>query len=71
MEIRVLADGDAVAREGAAIIAAQARAAVAARGRFIWAVSGAICKSVRQPGERSRGSLNRGEWSAEDCLSRW
>ena len=40
MEIRVLADGDAVAREGAAIIAAQARAAVAARGRFIWAVSG-------------------------------
>ena len=40
MEIRVLADGDAVAREGAAIIAAQARTAVAARGRFIWAVSG-------------------------------
>ena len=40
MEIRVLADDDAVAREGAAIIAAQARAAIAARGRFIWAVSG-------------------------------
>ena len=40
MEIKVLANADAVAREGAAIIAAQARAAVAARGRFIWAVSG-------------------------------
>ena len=40
MEIKVLADADAVAREGAAIIAAQARAAVAARGRFVLAVSG-------------------------------
>ena len=40
MEIKVLADADAVAREGAAIIAAQARAAVAARGRYILAVSG-------------------------------
>ena len=40
MEIRILADADAVAREGAAIIAAEARAAVAARGRFIMAVSG-------------------------------
>jgi len=40
MEIKVLADADAVAREGAAIIAAQARAAVAARSRFILAVSG-------------------------------
>ena len=38
--IEVLADADAVAREAAAIIAAEARAAVAERGRFIMAVSG-------------------------------
>jgi 6-phosphogluconolactonase len=40
MKIEVLADADSVAREAAAIIAADARAAVAARGRFILAVSG-------------------------------
>lgn len=40
MEIKVLADAGSVAREAAAIIAGDARAAVAARGRFIMAVSG-------------------------------
>jgi 6-phosphogluconolactonase len=40
LEIRILADADAVAREGAAFIAKAARAAVADRGRFIMAVSG-------------------------------
>jgi 6-phosphogluconolactonase len=40
MKIEVLADADAVARKGAAFIAAEARAASAARGRFIMAVSG-------------------------------
>ncbi|MGA7485482.1 MAG: 6-phosphogluconolactonase [Xanthobacteraceae bacterium] len=40
MKIEVLADVDAVARGGAAIIAAAARAAVAARGRFTMALSG-------------------------------
>ena len=40
MEIKVLASAESLAREGAAIIAAEARAAVAARGRFILAVSG-------------------------------
>lgn len=40
METQVLADAGAVAREAAAIIAAAARTAVAARGRFIVAVSG-------------------------------
>ena len=40
MEIKVLASAESVAREGAAIIAAEARAAVAARGHFILAVSG-------------------------------
>src|SRR5919108_1338647 len=40
MKIEILADADAVAQEAAAIIAAAARAAVAARGRFIMAVSG-------------------------------
>ena len=40
MKLEVLADGDTVAREAAAIIAAEARAAAAARGRFIVAVSG-------------------------------
>ncbi len=40
MKIDVLPDADPVAREAAAIIAREARAAVAARGTFIMAVSG-------------------------------
>jgi 6-phosphogluconolactonase len=40
MRIEVFADADAVARAGAAIIAAEARKAVAASGRFSLAVSG-------------------------------
>ena len=40
MKIEVLADADAVARAAASFLAAESRAAVAARGRFIVAVSG-------------------------------
>jgi 6-phosphogluconolactonase len=40
MKLEVLADVDAVARRAAAIIAADARTAAAARGRFVMAVSG-------------------------------
>src|SRR5215468_3938904 len=40
MRIEVLADADAVARKAAAVIAMEARNAVAARGRFVMAVSG-------------------------------
>jgi 6-phosphogluconolactonase len=40
LEIRVLPDAEAVAREAAVFIAGEARAAVADRGRFIIAVSG-------------------------------
>ena len=40
MKIEILADADAVAQKAAEIIAAEARAAVPARGRFIVAVSG-------------------------------
>jgi 6-phosphogluconolactonase len=40
MKIEIFADADSVAREAAKIIAAEARAAVAERGRFIMAVSG-------------------------------
>jgi 6-phosphogluconolactonase len=40
MRIEVLADDDAVARQGAVLVAAEARAAVAARGRFVVAFSG-------------------------------
>ena len=40
MKIEVLADVDSVAHKAAAIIAAEARSAEAARGRFIMAVSG-------------------------------
>lgn len=40
MRIDILPDADAVARAGAAFIAGQARVAVAARGRFVLAVSG-------------------------------
>jgi 6-phosphogluconolactonase len=40
MKVEVLDDGYAVAKRAAAIIADEARAAVAARGRFVVAVSG-------------------------------
>jgi 6-phosphogluconolactonase len=40
MEVRVLSDPEKVAREAAVVIAGQARAAVAARGRFVFAISG-------------------------------
>jgi 6-phosphogluconolactonase len=40
VKIEVLADAESVAREGAAIMAAKARAAVVARGRFTVALSG-------------------------------
>jgi 6-phosphogluconolactonase len=40
MKLEVLADGSAVASKAAAIIAAEARTAAAARGRFIMAASG-------------------------------
>ena len=40
MRIEALADADSVARAAAALTAGEARAAVAARGRFIMAVSG-------------------------------
>jgi len=40
MEITILPDADAVARQAATIVAAEAREAVAARGRFILALSG-------------------------------
>ena len=40
MRIQVLQNPDAVAQEAAGVIAAEARASVAARGRFVMAVSG-------------------------------
>jgi len=40
VQLEVLADDAAVARRGAAVIAAEARAAVAGRGRFCLALSG-------------------------------
>src|SRR5262249_28820318 len=40
MKIEILPDADSVAREAAKFIAAEARAAVTARGRFVMAVSG-------------------------------
>ena len=40
MDIQILPDAEAVARRAAEFIAAEARAAVAARGRFVFAVSG-------------------------------
>ena len=40
MKIEILPDADTVAREAAKFIAAEARAAVAERGRFVMAVSG-------------------------------
>jgi 6-phosphogluconolactonase len=40
MKIEIFADADTVAREAATFIAAEARAAIAERGRFVMAVSG-------------------------------
>ena len=40
MRTEVLTDADAVARTAATLIAAESRKAVAARGRFVMAVSG-------------------------------
>jgi 6-phosphogluconolactonase len=40
MRIEVLADADAVATKAATVIAAEARQAIASRGRFVMAVSG-------------------------------
>src|SRR5499425_1500912 len=40
LETRILANADAVAKEAAKVIASEARDAVAARGRFVMAVSG-------------------------------
>ena len=40
MKLKALANADSVAREAAAIVAAEAKAAITARGRFVMAVSG-------------------------------
>jgi 6-phosphogluconolactonase len=40
MKVEILPDGDSLARRAAAVIAANAREAVAARGKFVMAVSG-------------------------------
>src|SRR5689334_15956986 len=40
MKVEVFADPDSVAKKAAATVAAEARAAIAARGKFIMAVSG-------------------------------
>jgi 6-phosphogluconolactonase len=40
MDIDILPDTDAAARRAAAVVAAEARKAIAARGRFVFAVSG-------------------------------
>jgi 6-phosphogluconolactonase len=40
MKIDVVADGETAARQGAVLIADEARAAIAARGKFLFAVSG-------------------------------
>lgn len=40
MQIEIVPDGDAASKKGALLIAAEARAAISARGRFVLAVSG-------------------------------
>ncbi len=40
MKLKAFANADSVAREAAAIVAAESRAAINARGRFVMAVSG-------------------------------
>ena len=67
MKIEVQPDDDVVARKAAAIIAADARAAVAARGRFIVAVSGG-----RTPWLMLRALAERTAPVGDMCISfRW
>jgi 6-phosphogluconolactonase len=58
MNVEILIDADAVARKAAEIIAAEARATVAERGRFIMAVENAACPGKRKGtlGRRARGA---------------
>jgi Ribose/Galactose Isomerase/Glucosamine-6-phosphate isomerases/6-phosphogluconolactonase len=55
MKIQVLTNADSVAKAAAKIMAAEARAAVAARWRFIMAVSGG-----RTPWQILAGKVDRG-----------
>ena len=61
MKMQILADADAVAYEAAKFIAAEARAAVKARGRFIIAVSGVHTPAHR----RGAGSPQAAETQPE------
>src|SRR5262249_21888299 len=64
MSIEVLQDADAVAKKAATIIAAEARAAVAARGRFVFAVSGG-----RTPWQMLRALADEDvPWSSVDLV---
>ena len=73
MKLEVFDDADAVARAAAATIAADARDAVAARGRFIMAVSGghtpwAMLRALAN--ETVRGDQDDSGWREEpgrDC----
>jgi 6-phosphogluconolactonase/glucosamine-6-phosphate isomerase/deaminase len=53
MDIAVFADGESTARAAAKVVAAEAVAAVAARGQFVMAVSGG-----RTPSERHSEQIN-------------
>jgi 6-phosphogluconolactonase len=58
MKIDVLADANSVARAAASMIAEKARSGVAARGRFIMAVSGG---RTQPAGERDSFAVARAE----------
>ena len=54
MKIEVLANPDAVAQKAAQFIAAEARTAAAARGRFVFAVSGGHTERIAPSGDPDR-----------------
>jgi Glucosamine-6-phosphate isomerases/6-phosphogluconolactonase len=66
MKVEVYADADSVSRGAAAIVAAEARAAIVARGRFVMAVSGG-----RTPWLMLRALARKDlPWDAVHCRSK-
>ena len=74
MKIEIFPDPDAVARKGAEIVAAEARAAVQQRGRFMLAVSGGHTPwAMFACSRKRRCSLGAGKYGASGrtCRTGW
>ncbi len=69
MKIEVLADPDAVAHRAAEIIAVDARAVVAARGRFVLAASGGRIPAIKcSRGAPFRNAILSVPWQLQSSM---